>query len=93
MVLVSLRGGERQKRAKKVMAEVVSAEEVEAVLGGTISVGPSRPVTTESVAQILDQRLGQLVTSVDQNMGVITCIGMMVEGVTYELQRLADQAD
>ena len=54
MALVLLRGGERQKRAKKVVAKVASAEEVEAALGGTISAGPSRPVVTESVAQILD---------------------------------------
>ena len=65
MALVSPRGGERQKRAKKVMAKVASAEEVEAVLGGMILVGLSWPVATESVAQILDQRLSHLVTSID----------------------------
>ena len=54
MVLVSLRGGERWKRAKKVI-KVASAEEVEAVLGEMISAGPSQPVTTESVTQILNQ--------------------------------------
>ena len=26
-------------------------------------------------------------------MRAITCVGMMVEGVVYKLQRLADQAD
>ena len=54
VVLVLPRGGERWKRAKKVVAEVVSAEEVEAVLGGMILAGPSQPVTTKSVAQILN---------------------------------------
>ena len=54
MALVSLRGGERQKRVKKVMAEVASAEEVEAALGGMILAGPSWPVTTELVTQILN---------------------------------------
>ena len=54
MALVSLRGEERQKRVKKVMAEVASAEEVEAALGGMILAGPSWPVTTELVTQILN---------------------------------------
>ena len=93
MALVSLRGGVRQKRAKKVVARVASAEEVEAVLGDMISAGPSWPVTTELVAQIFNRQLGQLVTLIDQNVWVVTCIGTMIEGVTYELQMLADQAN
>lgn len=54
MALVLLRGGERRKRVKKVVAKVASAEKVEAALGGTISAGPSRPIATKSVAQILN---------------------------------------
>ena len=47
-----LRGGEKHKRMKKVVAEATSTEEIEEVMGSFLVAGPStRP---DSVTQVLD---------------------------------------
>ena len=47
------------------MADVASTKEIEEALGGFLVVGPlTRP---DPVAQVLDQRLGEVIAAIDRN--------------------------
>ena len=52
VVATLLRGGEKHKRTRKVMANAASMEEIEEVLGGFLVAGPL--TWLDPVAQVLD---------------------------------------
>ena len=52
--VVSLRKGKKWKGMKRVMADAASVEEIEAALGGPMTVGPLQQWSLELVAKVLD---------------------------------------
>jgi len=58
-VETSPRGGEKQKWTKKAIADAVSMEEIEVVMGGFLVAGPLN--IPDPVAQVLDRQLGEVI--------------------------------
>ena len=65
VVTTSPRGGEKRKRTRRVVANVVSTEEIEEVLGGFSVAGPS--MWLDPVVQVLDWQLGEVIVAIDRN--------------------------
>ena len=63
--VVLLRKGEKQKHMKRVMADAASIKEIETALGGLMTAGPLQQQSSELVAEVLDQCLGELVKVID----------------------------
>ena len=63
--VVSPRKGKKQKHMKRDVADVASIEEIEAALGGPMTVGPLQQRLSDLVAEVLDQHLGELVEAID----------------------------
>ena len=90
-VETSPRGGEKQKRTKKAIADAASTEEIEAAMGGFSVAGPSsRP---DPVALVLDRQLGEIVAAIDRNTRELAKLGRQVEGIAWETKRAADTRD
>jgi len=90
-VETSPRGGEKRKRTKKAIANTTSTEEIEAAMGGFSVAGPSsRP---DPVALVLDRRLVEIVAAIDRNTRELAKLGRKVEGVAWELKRVANAKD
>jgi len=90
-VNTSLRGGEKRKRMKKMVVNAASTEEIEAVMGGFSVAGPlSRP---DPVVLVLDRRLGEIIAVIDRNTKELVKLGHKVEGVAWEMKRVADVKD
>ena len=87
----SPRGGEKHKRTKKVVAEAVSTEEIEEAMGSFSVVGPSTRL--DPVAQVLDRRLGEVITAIDCNTRELARLGSKMDGFAWEMQRLANAGD
>jgi len=76
---------------KKVIADAVSTEEIEAAMGGFSVAGPSsRP---DPVALVLDHQLGEIVVAIDRNTRELAKLGRQVEGIAWEMKRAADAKD
>ena len=58
-------GGEKCKRTRRAVADVVSTKEIEEALGGFSVAGPS--TWPDPVAQVLDWRLGEVIAAIDCN--------------------------
>ena len=65
--VVLLRKGKKQKCTKRVMANAASIKEIEAVLMGPMTAGPSQQQSSELIAKALDQHLGKLVKAINCN--------------------------
>ena len=87
----SPRGGKKRKRTKKVVVEATSTEEIEEVMGSFLVVGPS--TWPDPVAQVLDRRLGEVITAIDCNTRELARLGSRMDGFAWEMQRLADAGD
>jgi len=90
-VNMSPRGGEKRKRTKKTVADAMSTEEIKAAMGGFSVAGPlSRP---DPVTLVLDRRLGEIVVAIDHNTRELAKLGRQVEGIAWEMKRVADMKD
>jgi len=90
-VNMSLRGGEKRKRTKKTIVDAARTEEIEAALEGTSVAGPStRP---DPVALVLDRRLREVIAAIDSNTRELAKLGRRVEGIAWEVKRVADAGD
>ena len=65
MVATLLRGGEKRKRARRVVANAASTKEIEEALGGFSVAGPS--TWPDPVTQVLDRRLGEVIAAINHN--------------------------
>ncbi|KIM67391.1 hypothetical protein SCLCIDRAFT_21266 [Scleroderma citrinum Foug A] len=65
VVMMLLRGGEKRKRTRSVVANTVSTKEIEEALGGFSVVGPS--TWPDPVTQVLDWRLRKVIVAIDRN--------------------------
>jgi len=90
-VETSPRGGEKRKRTKKAIADAASTEEIEAAMGGFSVAGPSS--WPDPVALVLDRRLGEIVAAIDRNTRELAKLGRQVEGIAWEMKRVADAKD
>ena len=91
VVATSLRGGEKRKRMRRVVADMASTEEIEEVLGGFSVAGPSTRL--DPVAQVLNQRLGEVIAAIDRNTRELVRLGGKMDGFTWEMKRMADHSD
>ena len=90
-VNTSLRGGEKRKRTRKTVANAASTDEIEAALGGFSVAGPlSCP---DPVVLVLDCQLGEIIAAIDRNTRELAKLGRKVEGVAWEMKRVADTKD
>ena len=72
-VETSPRGGEKQKRTKKVITDAMSTEEIEVAMGGFLVAGPlSQP---DPVMLVLDRRLREIVVAIDRNTRELVKLG------------------
>ena len=82
------RGGKKCKRTKKVVAEAMSTEEIEEVMGSFSVAGPlTQP---DPVAQVLDRRLSEVTAAIDRNARELARLGGKMDGFAWEMQWLAD---
>jgi len=73
------------------VVNAASTEEIEAVMGGFSVAGPlSRP---DPVVLVLDRRLGEIIAAIDRNTKELVKLGHKVEGVAWEMKRVADVKD
>ena len=91
VIETSPRGGEKRKRMKKVVAEAASTEEIEEAMGSFSVAGPS--TWLDPVAQVLDRRLGEVITAIDCNTRELAWLRSKMDGFSWEMQRLADVGD
>jgi len=90
-VNMSPRGGKKRKRTKKMIANAASTEEIEVAMGGFSVAGPSsRP---DPVALVLDRQLREIIAAIDRNTRELAKLGQKVEGVAWEMKRVADAKD
>ena len=87
----SPRGGEKHKRMKKVVAEAASTKEIEEAMGSFSVVGPSTRL--DPVAQVLDRRLGEVITVIDRNTRELVQLRSKMDGFAWEMQQLANAGD
>ena len=91
VVTTSLRGGEKCKRSKRVVADVASTEEIEEALGGFSVAGPL--MQPDPVVQVLDRRLGEVIAAIDCNTRELARLGGKMDGFMWEMKRMADHSD
>ena len=91
VIETSPRGGEKRKRMKKVVAEAASTEEIEEAMGSFSVAGPS--TWLDPVAQVLDRRLGEVITVIDRNTRELVRLGGKMDRFAWEMQWLADAGD
>ena len=85
------RGGEKHKRTKKVIVDAASTEEIEEAMGSFSVAGPlTRP---DPVTQVLDRRLGEVVTVIDRNTRELAWLRGKMDGFAWEMQQLANAGD
>ena len=91
VVVMSPQGGEKRKRTRRAVANVASTEEIEEALGGFSVAGPS--MWPDPVAQVLDQRLGEVIAVIDRNTRELAQLGGKMDGFAWEMKRMADHSD
>ena len=91
VVTMSPRGGEKCKRMRRAVADTVSTEEIEEVLGGFLVAGPS--TWPDPVMQVLDRRLGEVIAAINHNTRELAWLGGKMDGFTWEMKRMADHSD
>ena len=91
MVATSLWGGEKCKRTRRAVADVVSTEEIKEALGGFSVAGPL--TWLDPVAQVLDWRLGEVIAAIDHNTRELAQLGGKMDGFTWEMKRMADHSN
>ena len=87
MVATSLRGGKKCKRTKRVVINVVSTEETEEALEGFLVAGPL--TWPDSVVQVLDQQLREVIVAIDQNMRELVHLKGKMDGFIWKMKRMA----
>ena len=73
------------------MANAASTEEIEEALGGFSVVGPS--TWPDPVAQVLDQRLSEVIVAIDHNTRELAQLGGKMDGFAWEMKRMANHSD
>ena len=91
VVAMSLQGGEKCKRTRRAVANAASTEEIEEVLGGFLVVGPS--TQPDPVAQVLDQRLGEVIGVIDCNTRELAHLRGKMDSFMWKMKRIADHSN
>ena len=91
MVATSPWGGEKRKRMRRAVADVVSTKEIKEALGGFSVAGPL--TWLDPVAQVLDWRLGEVIAAIDRNTRELARLGGKMDGFTWEMKRMADHSN
>ena len=91
VVATSPQGGEKCKRMRRAVADTVSTEEIEEVLGGFSVVGPS--TWPDPVVQVLDRRLGEVIAAINCNTRELAQLRGKMDGFAWEMKRMADHSD
>ena len=85
------RGVEKRKWTKKMDVDATSMEEIKVAMGGFLVAGPSN--IPNPVAQVLVQRLGEVIAAIDCNTKELARLGNKVDGFAWEMKRMADVSD